>query len=134
MSTEFLFTIQSGKGVGAKVEIDMLRIRSDDFPKLYTAFAKAAGCRKSPESIDMFTLYPDQCECGVYWHEALCPDGARFTLMVPPEVDDVTLKLVRARLRQRFDVVSIRALRVHRWVQLTYTPSCTASPIRPTAG
>lgn len=127
MSTEFMFTTRAGKGVGAKVEIDMARMRSDDFDPLYAAFAKAAGCRKPPDFVHMFTLYPDQCEQGVYWHEALCPDGARLTLMVPPEVDDVTLKLVRSRLRQRFDVVSIKTLRVDRWVNLTFTIPCQSS-------
>lgn len=125
MSTEFIFTVYAGKGVGAKVQVDMARMRPDDFDPLYAAFIRAAGCKKMPEFVTMFTLYPDQCEQGVYWHEALCPDGARFTLIVPPEVDDVTLKTVRARLRQRFDVVSMKTLRVDRWVQFQFTPkSC----------
>jgi hypothetical protein len=118
MSTEFLFTTRGVKGIGAKVEIDMERMRPEDFSALYAAFIHMAGCKSSPDFVTMFTLYPDQCDRGIYWHEALCPDGMRLTIVVPPEVDAASLKLAQNRLRDRFDVVSIKTLRVKQWVTI----------------
>ena len=118
MSTEFLFTTRGAKGIGTKIEIDMGRMRPEDFTPLYVSFLNAAGCTKSPDTVTMFTLYPDQYDSGIFWHESLCPDGMRITCVLPPESDAATLKFVQTRLRARFDVVSMKTLRVQEWVKI----------------
>lgn len=118
MSLEFMFTTRGAKGIGAKVEIDMSRMRPEDFTQLYVSFLHAGGGMRSSDFVTMFTLYPDQCDSGIYWHEALCPEGVRLTLVAPPKTNIKTLQSVKARLRERFDVVHIKTLRVNKWVKI----------------
>ncbi len=117
---ELMFTEHAGKGIAAKVDIDHGRMTVDDYPRLYAEFTRACGC-KALAFIHMNSLYHDQVKDDVWWSTDLCPDGARFTLMVEPHVSREDYLGVRRFLQQRFDVKSFKTLRIDRWVQFTHT-------------